>query len=128
MTLFRKSSKLYGIFNFKCPRCHEGDLFETPTFSYRKPFDMPDTCPHCGQSYLPEPGYFYGAMFISYIFTGFFSLGFVMVFHWVLGWSLNASTLLLIAFCAVFFVFIFRLARSVYFNLDQSYDPKYANK
>ena len=128
MALLRKGSKLYGIFNFKCPRCHEGDLFETPTFSYRKPFDMPDACPHCGQSYLPEPGYFYGAMFVSYIFTGFFSLGFVMFFHWVLDFSLNFSTLLLIAFCAIFFVFIFRLARSMYFNLDQFYDPKYAKE
>lgn len=125
MALFGKKSKLYAIFNFKCPRCHEGDLFGTPTFSFKAPFDMPERCPNCDNLYAPEPGYFYGAMFISYIFTGFFCLGFVMLLHWVLGWSINASFIALIAVCAIFFVYVFRLSRSIYINLDQQYDAKY---
>ena len=125
MGLLKRGTKLYGIFKFKCPRCQQGDLFETPTFSFKKPFEMPDQCPNCGQSYLPEPGYWYGAMFISYIFTGFFCLGFVMFFHWVLGWSTAASFALLIAVCIIFFVYIFRLARSIYFNIDKKFDQRY---
>jgi hypothetical protein len=30
---------------------------------------MPDRCPVCGQSYQPEPGYYYGAMYVSYAFN-----------------------------------------------------------
>ncbi|MCB0617609.1 MAG: DUF983 domain-containing protein [Saprospiraceae bacterium] len=123
MKLLGKGTKLYSIFQLKCPKCHEGDLFDTPTFSYRKPFDMPDRCAVCGQNYMPEPGFYFGAMFISYIFTGFLFLGFVMFFHWVLDWSIAASFGLLFLFCAVFFVYFFRLARAMWLNINFKYDP-----
>ncbi|MEL7121739.1 MAG: DUF983 domain-containing protein [Bacteroidota bacterium] len=128
MGLFRKSSKLYSIFNLKCPRCHEGDLFHTPTFSFKKPFDMPKKCPVCGLDFEPEPGYYYGAMFISYIFTGFFSLGFVMILHWVLDLSINQSFAALIVILAIFFVYIFRLSRSIWININYKYDPSVLKK
>lgn len=123
MGLFRKSSKAYSIFRFKCPKCHEGDLYETPTFSFRRPFDMPERCPYCRQSYHPEPGFYYGAMFVSYIFTAWFCILFVMFLHWVLGWGLAASFGVLIAICAIFFVYIFRLARAIWLNITFKYDP-----
>jgi len=126
MGLFKKGSKAYSIFNFKCPKCHEGDLYETPTFSFRRPFDMPDQCPYCGQNYNPEPGFYYGAMFVSYIFTAWFCMLFVMFFHWVLDWSIAASFGLLIAVCALFFVYIFRLARAIWLNITFRYDPTQA--
>ncbi|KAA9338737.1 DUF983 domain-containing protein [Hymenobacter busanensis] len=30
---------------------------------------MPENCPVCGQAYEPEPGFYWGAMFISYGFA-----------------------------------------------------------
>lgn len=126
MGLFSRGSKAYSIFNFKCPRCQEGDLYYTPTFSFRRPFDMPDRCPYCSQSYMPEPGFYFGAMFISYIFTAWFCIFFVMFFHWVLDWSIAASFALLIAVCALLFVYIFRLARSIWINITVKYDPEKA--
>jgi uncharacterized protein (DUF983 family) len=126
MGIVKKSNKLYSIFNLKCPRCHSGDLFKTPTFSFNKPFDMPKSCSKCGQDFEPEPGFYFGAMFISYIFTGFFCLGFTMILHWVIGWSTAASFGALIAVCAIFFVYIFRLARSIWININIKYDPQQA--
>lgn len=123
MSIFPRRSKAFAIFNFKCPRCHRGDLFETGSFSFSKPFEMPERCPHCGFPYLPEPGFYYGSMFISYIISGFFCLGFVMFFHWVLDWGLGASFALLIAFCAVIFVWFFRFSRSLWINMIYRYDP-----
>lgn len=124
--LVKKGSKLYSIFNFKCPRCHEGDLFETSTFSFQKSFEMHDKCPHCGLDYMPEPGFYYGAMFISYIFTGFFSIGFVAFLHWVLGWSTAGSFAMLLLIFAIYFVWIFRVARAVWININIHYDSRYA--
>lgn len=121
--MFKKGSKLYSTFNFKCPRCHEGDLFYSNSFSFQRPFDMPEKCDKCGQNYMPEPGFYYGAMFISYIFTGWFCILFVMLMHWVIGWSINGSFLLLIFIMAVFFVYIFRMARSIWINIVIKYDP-----
>ncbi|HMQ59813.1 MAG TPA: DUF983 domain-containing protein [Flavilitoribacter sp.] len=115
-----------SIFNMTCPKCHQGDLFTTPTFSFSKPFDMHPKCEKCGEDFMPEPGFYYGAMFLSYIFTGFFCLGFVMFFHWGLGWSTGASFGLLLAVCALLFVAVFRLSRSLWIHIVVRFDPNKA--
>jgi uncharacterized protein (DUF983 family) len=114
-------NKLIAIWTLKCPSCHKGDLFESPTFSFKKPFEMPEKCSNCSQNFMPEPGFYYGAMFISYIFMGWFCIGFAAVLHWVIGWNLTTSFMVLIAFCVLFFVFIFRIARSVWIHLMVKY-------
>ena len=118
-------SAIPHVLKLKCPKCRQGDLFETGSFSFSKSFEMPKQCPVCGQSYFPEPGFYYGAMFISYIFMGWFSIGFAAFFHWVLDWSLLASFGLLIGVCAIFFVYIFRVARSIWLAINVKYDPKF---
>jgi uncharacterized protein (DUF983 family) len=121
-----KGSKAYSIANLKCPRCHEGDLFKTGTFSFKNSFDMHDKCPACELNYMPEPGFYYGAMFISYIFMGWFCIGFVALLHWVFDWSITASFITLILVCLVFFVWIFRTARAIWININVKYDPNYS--
>ena len=118
-----KRGILSSIVNLKCPSCRQEDLFTTPTFSFKKPLDMPDSCPNCSQKFEPEPGYYYGAMFISYIMTGWFSLGLILFFHWVLGWSLGAAFALLIFILLTFFVYINRLSRSIWIHITEKYDP-----
>ncbi|MEL6865989.1 MAG: DUF983 domain-containing protein [Bacteroidota bacterium] len=121
MGLFRKGSKAYSIFQFKCPRCHVGDLFETGTWSFQKSFDMPKRCPVCKQSYMPEPGFYYGAMFISYAITGWFALGFVGFCIVFLEMGVYSSFALLIFIFAVFFVWIFRISRAIWININVKY-------
>jgi uncharacterized protein (DUF983 family) len=123
MSLFRKGSKAYSIFGFKCPKCMEGDLYLTKSFSFQKSFEMHESCPNCSQDFEPEPGFYYGAMFVSYIFTAFFSIGFLLIFHWVFDFSLMTSFGMLVAFFAIFFVVIFRLARSVWISHNVKYNP-----
>jgi len=120
MGLLKKGTKAYSIWNMKCPRCHEGDLFKKGGAFY----EMPDRCPECNQNYMPEPGFYYGSMFISYIFTGFFSLGFAMTFMWVLDWSIGSTFALLIFVLAVFFIWIFKISRSIWINVVIHFDPK----
>ncbi len=121
-------SRISNALNLKCPKCQTGTQFETGSFSFDKPFDMRDRCDHCNQNFMPEPGFYYGAMFISYIFMGWFCLGFVAIFHWVLGWSTAASFGLLLLVCAIIFVYIFRASRSVWLHFNVKYDPKTAEK
>ncbi|RSK46886.1 DUF983 domain-containing protein [Hymenobacter rigui] len=43
---------------------------------------MPEDCPVCGQHYEPEPGFFWGAMYISYAFsTGIMLITGLLVYH-----------------------------------------------
>lgn len=122
MALFKKSSKAYSIFYLKCPRCHEGEMFETGSWSMKKSFDMHKRCPKCNLNYFPEPGYYYGAMFISYIWTGWFCLFFIAFFHWFLEWSQTVAFTLLGIFLAVNFVYIFRISRMMWININVKYD------
>lgn len=128
MKLLKKGTKAYSILYMKCPRCQEGDLFETGSFSFQKSFDMPEKCPECGQKYFLEPGFYYGAMFISYIMTGFFSLAFTGFCILVLGFSVNASFALLILVLTILFVWIFRLARAIWINTNVKYKPNAGNE
>ena len=50
----------------KCPRCHKGDLFASSAFRLNRFYKMNRQCPACAQTFEPEPGFYYGAMFISY--------------------------------------------------------------
>jgi len=124
----KKGSKSYSVFALKCPRCHEGEMFETRSWSFVRPFDMLQRCPVCDLNYFPEPGYYYGAMFISYIWTAWFCLFFVGLIHWILDWGLTTAFVLLIAFFAINFVYIFRISRLMWLNLNVRYDPKAAQK
>ncbi len=105
----------------KCPKCQEGDLFETGSFAFRKPFEMPEHCPNCGQPYFLEPGFYYGAMFISYILTGWFCLFFVGFLMLVAGLSWQTSFVLLLLTLGILFVWIFRFARSIWISLNVKY-------
>ncbi len=128
MATMGKGSKIYSIFGIKCPHCHETGMFETGSFSFKKSFDMKSHCEVCGQDFEPEPGFYYGAMFISYIFTAFFCLGFTFFVHWVLDISLMGSFALLMGVLAILFVYIFRLARSIWIHLNVGYDPNAGKK
>jgi uncharacterized protein (DUF983 family) len=128
MGLFKKGQKVYSVANLKCPKCHEGDMFPTSTFSFKQPFDMHERCPVCNEDYFPEPGFYYGAMFISYIWTGFFCLAFVGFMIFVLGMTINASFLALVLFMALIFVWIFRVSRAIWINVLVHYDKNVLKK
>lgn len=122
--------KLVFIMNFitsmlscKCPRCRQGDLFVKP-FNIKKPVDMPDNCLVCGQAFMPEPGFYYGAMFVSYIFSGFFFLGLAGLGIMYLHLSLNVTFLFILIIAALTYFPILRISRSVWIHLMVKYDPE----
>ncbi len=126
--LFKKGSKAYSIFNLKCPRCQEGETFETGSWSFVRPFEMLPRCPECNLNYFPEPGYYYGAMFISYIVSGIFSLLFVGFIIWVLDYSQTVAFTLLSVLLVINFVYIFRISRLVWINVNVKYNPNAIEK
>jgi len=116
---------LRSIYNYKCPRCRKGDLFVTP-FDIKNPLNMNEKCSHCHQSFEPEPGYYFGAMFISYgwtVWTIMAIVGFCML---VLDWSVESSFALVIFISAISYFFIMRISRSMYIHMDVRFDKDIA--
>lgn len=62
-------SSVLALLALRCPRCHRGKLFSYPATNLAKFTDMPDDCPVCGQAFEPEPGFYFGAMYISFGFA-----------------------------------------------------------
>jgi uncharacterized protein (DUF983 family) len=119
----KKSSKLYPIVKFKCPQCHKGDLYPTSTFSFQKPFEMNEHCPNCGANFFPEPGFYYGAMFISYILSGFFCIFYLVIAILALKWNPVVGIGSLLVVMGIFFVWLFRFARAIWLSINLKYDP-----
>lgn len=117
-----KRNFILNAFMKKCPRCQEGDLFVKP-FEFSKPVNMPENCPVCNQKYEPEPGFYYGSMFLSYIFSAFFFLGIMGLCLIVFKMSLNASMGVLLFIAALTYMFFLRMSRSIWINLMIKYDP-----
>jgi len=63
-------SKLAAIVTMRCPRCHEGHLFENPNpYALSDVSKMNHACPRCGENFKREPGYYFGAAYVSYGLT-----------------------------------------------------------
>lgn len=50
----------------KCPRCQEGDFFVSHPYNLKKAGEIHANCSNCGLKYAKEPGFYYGAMYVSY--------------------------------------------------------------
>ncbi len=105
-----------------CPRCRQGEMFEK--MDIRHPLKMHKRCAVCGLKFEPEPGFFYGAMFISYIFIGFFSLGLVGLCVFYFGLSVDFSFIILLSCLALMFLWNLRFSRSIWIHLVIKYDPQ----
>ena len=63
-----KTSKLAAIVKAQCPKCRRGKIFSGSLYGFNLQ-KTNDNCSHCGMRFEIEPGYFYGAMYVSYVFV-----------------------------------------------------------
>ncbi len=111
-------TKIQAIFGCKCPRCREGSLFENPPVLYKKFGKMPVTCKVCGLRFEKEPGFFFGAMYISY----FLSVGVVLALAVLLryfGGNPEPGVYVLASLLPLLLLYplIFQQSRSIYLYL-----------
>ncbi|MEM9982878.1 MAG: DUF983 domain-containing protein, partial [Bacteroidota bacterium] len=62
-------TKPQAILASKCPRCRKGNIFTHSALHLTKFAKTNQHCPHCGLRFEREPGFFDGAMYISYAFS-----------------------------------------------------------
>jgi uncharacterized protein (DUF983 family) len=58
-----------ALFSGKCPACRDGDIFKYPLKRIGSFAAMHKECPVCGAGFEPEPGFYFGSMFITYAFN-----------------------------------------------------------
>lgn len=68
-------NKAQAIMQAKCPRCRSGKMFSHKAYDLKNFTLMNKTCPVCGLEFEIEPGFFWGAMYVSY----FVSVGIAIV-------------------------------------------------
>ncbi|WP_207432676.1 DUF983 domain-containing protein [Sabulibacter ruber] len=100
-------------------------MFENNSLlSWRNFSQMKECCPVCKQLYEPEPGYYYGAMFVSYALTTGPTLAIValmMIFsEEITTWMFVGALVLALV---LFLPAIFKLSRAIWINIFISYDP-----
>lgn len=121
-----KGSKLYSILHYKCPRCNEGDIFVYKgTYKLKTTGLMHKACPKCGLNYQPEPGFYYGAGYVSYALTVAIAITVFTALYPFVHWynieiyiGIIGGTLLLTA------PINFRLSRVIWLNFFNKYDDK----
>ena len=120
---------LSSMLTLRCPKCRKGPLFQSGQIS--RPgslFSMHSACPHCKQSFEPEPGFYFGAMFVSYgINTALFITSWVALLFIYPDYSLGLLLGILVAVVLLSLPFSFRLSRSIWLALFVRFDPRTRN-
>jgi uncharacterized protein (DUF983 family) len=114
-----------ALIKFKCPRCHNGTMFSSSNpYNLKRITEMPKECACCGQLTEPEPGFYYGAMFSSYILC----VGIFLINFFIFGVYLNFTPIkflsLYISQLFILMPFIFRYARLTFLYMFVSYDSE----
>ncbi len=119
-----KGTKLYSIFTMTCPKCHETKLFKNSNpYNFSQIFDMPQSCDKCGQKIEMEPGFFYGAMYVSYgVSIAYLVSIWVAMFVLYPEFTTTQYLVLAIGSLLVLTPYFFRLARAIWINLFVKYE------
>jgi uncharacterized protein (DUF983 family) len=123
--MFGKGSRMYSIRTFTCPRCQEGQFFVSNPYDIKNAGNILPNCPSCGLKYEKEPGFFYGAMYVSYalgvalfvILWTSFNLFFPNV---TIGWQIGT----IITTTIMLSPFLYALSKIVWANLFYHYDKE----
>jgi uncharacterized protein (DUF983 family) len=118
-----KPSTVGDILRQRCPRCRTGSIFRYSIFSgFPK---MHDRCPVCDLRFEREPGYFLGAMYVSYA-LGLVIVALLAALLWSLtGWWITKDTIWAVLLFLPFAPTITLFARVLWIYLDQAIDPEH---
>lgn len=116
--MINKGSKLYSVLFFKCPACHEGDFLISHPYNLSKAGDIHKSCSVCQIKFSKEPGFYYGAMYVSYGIAVALSI-FIYVLFNILHLEFSAELFLLIysVFILLISPLIYALSKIIWANI-----------
>jgi uncharacterized protein (DUF983 family) len=116
-----KLSTLSDILHQRCPRCRRGSIFR---YSIFRGFPrMHERCPVCDLKFEREPGYFLGAMYVSYGLA-LVIIALIAALLWsVTAWWITKDTIWAVVLFLPLAPTITLFARVLWIYLDQAIDP-----
>ncbi len=125
-------SKALAIAKCKCPQCQSGKMFNYPFWNLNKFTEMDANCKVCDLKYEIEPGFFWGAMYVSYFLT----VGLMLVLGGFILWVSNGNAdfwdyvIPIISSLILISPLTYRFARvlMIYFFSPISFNPDLVNK
>jgi uncharacterized protein (DUF983 family) len=72
---------LNDIVHTRCPNCRKEPMFTHKTLDLGNMLRMHRSCPKCQQEFMPEPGFYFGAMYFSYAINVALMVGFGIAFE-----------------------------------------------
>ncbi|MDB4088574.1 DUF983 domain-containing protein [Flavobacteriales bacterium] len=123
--MFKKGSKIYSIFKRKCPVCQEGDFFLSRPYDLKNIGKIHDNCENCNEKFSKEPGFYYGAMYVSY---GLGVALFITVFLLTYLIYPKSTAFIYISIIAIAMIvlgpFIYELSKIIWANMFMSFKNK----
>jgi len=65
----KKTTRIGALLNNRCPKCYDGKLFNAGAYNLKRVSEMPKNCTVCGEDFEREPGFYFGAAYVSYALT-----------------------------------------------------------
>ena len=117
-----KPATVGDIFKQRCPRCRVGSIF---LYSIFRGFPrMHERCPVCDLRFEREPGYFLGAMYVSYA-LGLVVIALMAALLWAAtGWWITKDTIWAVVLFLPLAPTTTLFARVLWIYLDQTIDPE----
>lgn len=123
--MFKKGTKLNSIVKGTCPRCQEESMYVSKNiFNIFTVTKMKAYCGSCRLRFMIEPGFFYGAMYVSYGVGIGFGVAAFIVSKLILDATVTTTVLAITGTLLVFYGFIMRVSRNIWINMFVNYDPK----
>ena len=120
--MFGKGSKLYSIFNNKCPQCNKGEFYKYKlTLNPKKITTLHENCSECGLKYMMEPSFYFGAMYVNYALAVALFVAVFIIAKLFLGMSILHSFITIIVVSVLLMPVTLRLSRIIWINIFVSY-------
>jgi uncharacterized protein (DUF983 family) len=130
----RPPGYLRNLLQLKCPRCRQGNMFQSNNSYKLKQFMKMNTrCPVCGQRMEIEVGFYYGTSYVSYALTVALSVTSFVAWWMLIGfsvqdtrffWWLGFNIMMLIGLQP----YLMRLSRTIWLSFFVSYDPNWTKE
>jgi uncharacterized protein (DUF983 family) len=117
------SAKVRSILRMRCPFCLNGAFFVSHPYDLKHAGDVHERCASCGHRFSKEPGFYWGALFVSYGL----SIGFSLMTYGI-AWAIRPDLGILGFFIAVVTAtvlaapYLYALSKIIWANLFFHYD------